>query len=211
MHFRFGRSKEKPEKEKVDIGLKDVAADHIEKMEKRIYGKAKDLEEKTQQIQGLTERNADVPPGPHGPIGELTLEADDATDLAALTETGESDDEDGVRVKLVEVSAASAPPPVKTSRVNLDEAKAPPAKSSETAKGTAAAPGQEAKPGVKQEINLDVQTDVDVDSLGSLFNQNEEETNPLANLINSLPDVTVGELIDDLNEIKRIIKEWQPK
>lgn len=47
------------------------------------------------------------------------------------------------------------------------------------------------------------------DSIKNLFSDDEEEENPLANLIKSLPDVTAGELIDDLNEIKGIIKEWQ--
>ena len=47
------------------------------------------------------------------------------------------------------------------------------------------------------------------DSLGSLFSQDEEEVNPLANLIDSLPDVTVQELLDDIQEIKGIVQEWQ--
>ena len=51
--------------------------------------------------------------------------------------------------------------------------------------------------------------DIDGDSINNLFSDEDEEENPLANLIISLPDVTAGELIDDLNEIKGIIKEWQ--
>ncbi|HUT67405.1 MAG TPA: hypothetical protein VMW86_02500 [Dehalococcoidales bacterium] len=47
------------------------------------------------------------------------------------------------------------------------------------------------------------------DSINNLFSDEEEEENPLANLIKSMPDVTTGELMDDLNEIKGIIKEWQ--
>ena len=49
------------------------------------------------------------------------------------------------------------------------------------------------------------------DSLSNLFSDEEEEENPLANLINSLPDVTTQELLDDLQEIKEIIREWQRK
>jgi len=49
------------------------------------------------------------------------------------------------------------------------------------------------------------------DSLKDLFGNAEEEANPLANLINSLPEVTAEELMEDLNEIKGIIKEWQQK
>ena len=50
----------------------------------------------------------------------------------------------------------------------------------------------------------------DDDSLNNLFSNDEEEENPLASLINSLPDVTARELMDDLAEIHRIIKEWRP-
>ena len=47
------------------------------------------------------------------------------------------------------------------------------------------------------------------DSLTNLFGDEEEEVNPLANLINALPDVTAQELLDDLQEIKEIIRECQ--
>jgi hypothetical protein len=46
-------------------------------------------------------------------------------------------------------------------------------------------------------------------SLSGLFNDDEEEENPPANLIKSLPDDTTREIVEDLNEIKRIIHEWQ--
>ncbi|OGO01391.1 MAG: hypothetical protein A2Y90_03705 [Chloroflexi bacterium RBG_13_52_12] len=48
-------------------------------------------------------------------------------------------------------------------------------------------------------------------SLSSLFQSDEEEENPLANLLKALPDVTATELMDDLKEIKDIIKDWQKK
>ena len=58
---------------------------------------------------------------------------------------------------------------------------------------------------------LEVKTEENsTNDLNSLFSMNEEEENPLAALINSLPDVTVRELMDDLDEIHRIIKEWKP-
>jgi hypothetical protein len=193
--FTLGKPKEKPAKD--DAELKDIAADRIAKMENRIYGRTKDLEEKAKQLQGLSvksDKNGDIPLGPHGPIGELSLEADekpkDAVILAAAAESDEPEESEG-EVKLVEVSAVSAPPPVKASRVKPVEAITIPAKSPEKEK----------------EIKLDDNND----SLGNLFSQNDEEVNPLANLINALPDVTAQELIDDLKEIKKIIKEWQPK
>jgi hypothetical protein len=52
---------------------------------------------------------------------------------------------------------------------------------------------------------------LDAESLKALFTSEEEEENPLAALISSLPDVSVDELMDDLKEIKDIIKDWQNK
>ena len=47
------------------------------------------------------------------------------------------------------------------------------------------------------------------DSLDNLFSDGEDEENPLASLISAMPDVTSQELLDDLQEIKEIIQEWQ--
>jgi hypothetical protein len=193
--FTLGKPKEKPAKD--DAGLKEIAADRIAKMENRIYGRTKDLEEKAKQLQGLSVKsgkNDDIPLGPHGPIGELTLEADEKPkDTAILAAAADSDEaEEGEeKVKLVEVSAITATPPGKEVKVKPVEASAIPIKPPEKEKET--------------------KLDNNNDSLGNLFSQNDEEVNPLANLINALPDVTAQELIDDLKEIKRIIKEWQPK
>ena len=193
--FTLGKSKEKPAKD--DAGLKEIAADRIAKMENRIYGRTKDLEEKAKQLQGLSgksDKNSDTPLGPHGPIGELTLETDEKPkDTAILATAAESDEtEEGEeKVKLVEVNAITATPPGKEVKVKPVEASAVPIKPPEKEKET--------------------KLDNNNDSLGNLFSQDDEEVNPLANLINSLPDVTAQELIDDLKEIKRIIKEWQPK
>jgi hypothetical protein len=49
------------------------------------------------------------------------------------------------------------------------------------------------------------------DSFKDLFTSDEEEENPLANLVRTLPEVTINELEDDLKEIKDIIKDWQKK
>lgn len=57
----------------------------------------------------------------------------------------------------------------------------------------------------------EVKTEENADSLNNLFSSDDEEENPLTNLIRSLPDVDVNELMDDLNEIKDIIKDWQKK
>jgi len=64
----------------------------------------------------------------------------------------------------------------------------------------AAAPAEAEKEPAKEE---------EIDSLNSLFSQDDDEENPLAALINSLPDVTVQELLADLQEIKEVIQEWK--
>jgi len=47
------------------------------------------------------------------------------------------------------------------------------------------------------------------DSLADLFSQDEEEENPLAGLIASLPNLTAKEVLDELEEIKAMVLEWQ--
>ncbi len=206
MRFKLGKPKEKPVKG-IDDALKDITAERIEKMEQRIYGRAKDLEEKAQQIQGLADKSGntgDVPLGPHRPLGELTLDADDkSAGLVQVIKLTESDDaeEEETKVKLVEVSAVNAPPPAKAAPAKLTETKADQVKPNDI-KAAPAKPPEKAK---------ETKPDDSADSLGNLFSQHEDEVNPLANLINSLPDVTAQELIDDLKDIKRIIKEWQAK
>jgi hypothetical protein len=66
-----------------------------------------------------------------------------------------------------------------------------------------------APPEVKLEDTKESQPDENDDSLNKLFSDQEEEENPLASLIANLPDVTVQELMDDLEEIKKIIREWK--
>ena len=75
-------------------------------------------------------------------------------------------------------------------------------------KAEAAAPAEAA---TKAEAKKGPVAAEDNDSLSSLFNQEDEEVNPLANLINSLPDVTAQELLNDLQEIKEIIRESRRK
>ncbi len=48
-----------------------------------------------------------------------------------------------------------------------------------------------------------------INPLNNLFDDEEEEDNPLANLIKSMPDYTTQEITDDLKELQRIIQEWQ--
>ena len=45
--------------------------------------------------------------------------------------------------------------------------------------------------------------------LSNLFDQEDDEVNPLAGLITSLPSVTAMELINEAQETKEMIREWQ--
>jgi hypothetical protein len=226
-NLTLGKSKEEPEKE--DDEFKAIAANRIADMEKQIQDKTKDLEDKVQQIQDLSPKpkqqgsNGNIPNRPHGPLKELKVEEDDnPDDVISLADTAEDDEAetDGEEIKLVEVHATtvqsqeikeesavvqSQEKETEATQVKDIQAEGTPAEA--TPAEASAAPE---KPGeTEKEIKPDA-GGVD-DSLNNLFSDQEEEENPLANLIKSLPDVTAGELIDDLKEIKGIIKEWQKK
>ena len=46
-------------------------------------------------------------------------------------------------------------------------------------------------------------------SFSSLFGEEEAEENPLMGLINSFPDVTAQELLEEAKEVKTMAHEWQ--
>ena len=174
--FKIGKSKEK---------LKDEATlaegtttEQIAKMEEKINGRTKNLEETAQELQELSDESSTpeedivIPTGPHPPLDELTVEPDEqAADADDIDIEADTLLEGGEEIKVVEVGAAAAAPPEGEKEAKVE--------------------------------------DLGGDSINNLFNDDEEEENPLANLIRALPDVPAGELVDDLNEIKGIIKEWQ--
>ena len=49
----------------------------------------------------------------------------------------------------------------------------------------------------------------DDDSLQNLFADDEEEVNPLAGLLKSLPEVTASELLNEAQEVSIIVREWR--
>jgi hypothetical protein len=83
----------------------------------------------------------------------------------------------------------------------------------EESSAKASAPVEAEKPSAEAAAQAEAKKETkpadDNDSFNNLFSNEEEEVNPLANLINSLPDVTAQELFDDLKEIKEIIMERQ--
>jgi ribosomal protein L12E/L44/L45/RPP1/RPP2 len=144
-----------------------------------------------------------TPIRPHGPAAELTLDEEEPQETAGITlDEVEINDSTklGEEVKIKEVTTAkpaAAPPAAPAS-----------AAASIAVAMTAAAPAAENKTENKEETKEEKSQDAD--SLNNLFNTEEEEENPLASLINSLPDVSIREIMDDLAEIQRIIKEWRP-
>jgi len=130
-----------------------------------------------------------TPPQPHGPLDELSVEPRDQ--LQELDEEVDTDallGEDHEEIQVVEVGAgAGAAAPAEELKVVEVTAEAN-------------APAEEKNKPVKEEAS---------DSLSNLFNDEDEEENPLANLINSVPDVTAQELLDDLEELQGIISEQQ--
>lgn len=192
--FKDKPKKYKPKRDKP--GVEDAQAVEITEIEAKINGKTKDMEKSAKKLKGPTTKDGiaipadDIPVRPHGPAAELSLEPEDLQKSAGITLDDEEIDDSvklGEEVKITEVS---------TEKVAVAPKGVPAA--------VAVAPVAEKKEEKKEE------KPDDADSLNSLFSSDEEEANPLASLINSLPDVTARELMDDLAEIQRIIKEWRP-
>jgi hypothetical protein len=186
--FSFGKFGGK--NKKVSPAEKDAQVAKIAEMEATVNSKTKNLKKATDKLNGLkTDAGIALPTDvlpimPHGPAAELTLEPEDLSDNSDIKLDEVISDEPitiGGEIKVAEVSAE------KLSAVKVLAV-------------AAAAPVEE-----KKEDKID-----EAASLNNLFSNDEEEENPLTSLINSLPDVTVRELLDDLAEINRIIKEWQP-
>ena len=190
---KIGKLKEKPEEDTAGAG--DTSDAQIAETEEPLNNKTEDLAETEQPSEELadtvkkSEELEDTPPKPHGPLGELSIEPRDQ--LQELDEDVNADTllgEDHEEIQVVEVGAgAEATAPAEELKVVEVTAEAN-------------APAEEEKKPVKEEAS---------DSLSNLFNDEDVEENPLANLINSLPDVTTQELLDDLEEIQGIISEQQ--
>lgn len=184
---------------------KETQAANIAEIGKKMNGKTKKLEKVAPELNGLAAAGditkvLDTPPvRPHGPAKELSIEPEDPENAGITLDEIDSNDSIklGEDIKVAEVTAEKVAPVKAAPAV----AKVAPAAAASAAPAAAPAAPVEEKKGEKPD---------DADSLNNLFSNNEEEENPLANLINSLPDVTVRELMDDLAEIHRIIKEWRP-
>jgi len=215
--FKIGKSKKKSEEEAAEA--EGTTTEQIAEIEEKMNGRTKNLEETAEELKGLAdeadtpEKDEDIPAGPHAPLDELTVEPEDkpaegedipAGPHAPLDELSiEPEDklanvddiepdvgEPGEAIKVVEVIGGDSPKPEGETDIKVEEVSG----------------GDSPKPEGETEAKVE---DLGGDSINNLFSDEEDEENPLANLIKSLPDVTANELLDDLNEIQGIIKEWQ--
>ena len=183
--FKIGIIKEKPDGEDT-AEADDTSAVQITETEEPLNNKDEDLQETEQPSGELAdtandpEKHEDTPPRPHGPLGELLVEPED--DLTYDdTDVGTLLDDADEEVKVVKIGAESTAPAEEPKVV-------------------------EAGAGADAPAEAEIETS---DSLSNLFDDEDEEENPLAALINSLPDVTTQELLDDLEEIQGIINDQQ--
>jgi len=177
--MNFKIGKSKKKTEKDGAETEGTTAEQIVETEEKINGRTKDLKETAQQSQELSDESASPKEGEDTSAGPHEP-------LDELTIEPED--------KLAKVDD------IEEDTEALEEG-GEEIKVVEVSAGSTAPP-----PEGEKEVKVD---DVGGDSINSLFSDDEDEENPLANLIKSLPDVTAEELIDDLNEIKGIIKEWQ--
>jgi hypothetical protein len=200
-NFSFGKMGNKNKKNDSSAGDERPAeASDIVEIETEKNGKVKGIKAAAVKTKKPAEDAElmlplDVPPvKPHGPAAELTIDGEISDEPVILgddvnaAETAVKVVKAGTLNVKVEVSAPAAGASLPVAGATLPVA--------------GAAPPAEEKKENKSDDSM---------SLNNLFSQEEEEENPLDSLIKSLPDVSVQELMDDLAEIHRIIKEWRPE
>jgi len=195
--FKIGKTGEQAEEE---TGQKEtVRATEVADMEEKMNNKTKKLKDAEKQLKGLAgsangpEEDDDEIPSPHGPLIELTLEpGDDLMDLDTEAELNilMDTDEKGKEQNINVVEAG-----------NKDTDKAGDKVADKDEKKDKSEQGEVTKPDIAPQDSSN--------DFNNLFSDEEEEVNPLANLINSLPEVSAQELVNELEEIKEIIRERQ--
>jgi hypothetical protein len=183
--MKFGVFKTgKKEEGKENKPEKSAKVAQITDLEGQLKGRADSLKKTEAQLNKLTgkgKEDGDILATPHGPIAELSLEAE--PDPAAA-------DSPAAKVNLAE-------PEVLPNGIKIVEVKINPDAPAVAEKAKENEKPKDAKP--------------NTNSFENLFAHDDEEENPLASLIRSLPNVETNELVDDLKEIKDIIKDWQKK
>jgi len=177
--MNFKIGKSKKKTEKDAAEAEGTTTEQIVETEEKINGRTKDPEETAQELQGLS--NEGDTPEKDGDASAVPHGPLDELTIEPEDKLAEVDD-------------------IETDAEALEEG-------GEGIKVVEVSAGSDPPPPEgEKEVKVD---DGDGDSINNLFSDDDEEENPLANLVKSMPDVTAEELIDDLNEIKGIIKEWQ--
>jgi hypothetical protein len=181
--LKLGKSRKKTEKDEAEEA--NTATAEVTEEEKATSGDGnpEPAAGESQGQPGDTD-DGEKRPGPHGPLGELSVEP------------GEDLDD----IDSPENVAGDNPPEENAETVNLVEIKP----DTDTPAGDENT-GQESE--AEEEKKEEGKSEDSDDSFNSLFADNEEEDNPLASLIESLPDVTASEIISDIAELREIMKE----
>jgi len=190
--LKFGKKKDK---EKENPTVESTTKPPIEKLEAQLRDRTDGLAQTEKRLKRLSDKVSElgepenVLEHPHRPLGELSIEP---VDSLSGVDTDEQED--------IDVKHEIGP-----EDENLAEFVAEPQAETETE--------AEAQPQPKPLTSTKKveKGSLDADSLKALFASHEEEENPLKSLINSLPDISIDELMDDLKEIKDIIRDWQKK
>lgn len=171
-------------------GEKDEAEEAQAIEEEGQTGGGESPETTTGQSQEASELSPDeeIPIKPHGPLVELSLDsAGELDDVEFEKQLGDDSlsEEELEAVKVVEIKPD-------TDEMALEES---------TRLDTDAVATEEPS---KEEKEKSKPAD---DSFDSLFANDEEEENPKASLIESLPDVSAQEILNDITELKDIMRE----
>ena len=170
--FKIGKSKEKPDKDTAEVS--DALATPIAVLEEQVDNKTEELEATEQEPKELSDTTKDSEADKDAP----PQPHGPLSELSVEPGDELSDEETDIGTLFGEADE----------QVKVAEAEAE--------------AGAEAEAAAPAEAEKQPATEEESDSLDSLFSQEEDEVNPLANLINSLPDVAAQELLDDLQEIK---------
>lgn len=189
--FKIGKSKEKNEKE--NDRDKGATATQIAEMEEQLNDRTDNLKKTEKKLKKLSDKVSDVKKPKNDKVGNVKeSENDTVLPHGPISELAIEPDDTSRDTAPTDEENSDATTDEDDEKVKVVEVMAEPAP-----------PPEDKKKEAKAEDSAD--------SFNKLFSDAEEEENPLANLIRSLPDVDINELMDDLKEINDIIKDWQKK
>ncbi len=227
-----GNSAKREASDEEVIEAEDVHTTEITNLEDLVNKKTKDLENAREQLRQLSgnvpargkdkSRVRAAPPQPLELESELLIKTPETTpkgkdtpvppppeaELALKTMKASTEDTEGLKL-----SSASAEEALAASR--LPEGVKPQVIVGSTAETSPAAgkppEGLKTQAAVSQAGEAEpkkTKGEETGDMISSIFNREDEQKNPLASLISSLPDSTMKELFDEVREIKAMLDEW---